>query len=130
MTNSQKWIAVFLGLFIALLILTYITEPAEEQNSYNYAEEEITGEKIYADLQCANCHGKNGEGTELGPALENISRNWSKTELINYLRNPSDFANKENIRKLKKQFSRSVMPGFEQTEVKKLGKLADYLLTK
>ncbi len=131
MTNAQKWISIFLGLFIFLLIITYATEP-NENDDYVYTAEnqtEISGETIYIDMQCANCHGNDLKGTEQGPALLNLAENWTKTELVNFLRNPDDFGS-ERLKKLKEKFPKSFMPSYNDIETKKLGKLAEYLLEK
>ncbi len=131
MTNAQKWIAIFLELFIILLILTYATEPAgDDEDAYATEIETVSGEKIYADLQCANCHGENLQGTEQAPALLKLAENWTKTELINYLRNPEEFGNTERITELHKKYSNSIMPSFNNVDTKKLGKLAEFLLEK
>ncbi len=133
MTNAQKWIALFLLLFLILLGLTYITEGEYTDDAVTEESTEnnlLSGEQIYADLQCANCHGENLQGTEQGPKLFNLAKNWSKTELINYLRNPKDFGSKERIKELKEKYPDSFMPEFNNVDAKKLGKLAEYLLSK
>ncbi len=126
MTNAQKWIAIFLGLFIVLLIITYATEPNEGEAITE--ETALSGEKIYADLQCASCHGNDLQGTEQAPPLLNLAEKWSKTDLINYLRNPDDYKTSENILKLKEKYPDSFMPAFDGVETKKLGELANFLL--
>ncbi len=131
MTNAQKWIALFLGLFIILLIITYATEPKEEGQFDEAAmQTALTGEQIYADLNCASCHGGDLQGTNQAPALLNLGKNWTKTELINYLRNPESFGSDERIKKFKEQFGNSFMPDFDGVETKRLGILAEYLLSK
>ncbi len=131
MTNAQKWIAIFLGFFLLLFAITYLTEPSGN-NSMNEVDntEKITGADLYNSLNCADCHGKNMEGTNMAPSLLGLKANWSKTELINYLRNPSDYRNTDRIKKLHKKYPNSIMPQFDGTDVKKLGILAEYLLSK
>lgn len=133
MTNAQKWIALFLFLFLILLGLTYITEDEYTDEAVAEATPEnnlLSGEQIYADLQCANCHGENLQGTEQAPRLFNLAEYWSKTDLINYLRNPKDFGSTERIKKLKEKYSDSFMPEFNNVDAKRLGKLAEFLLSK
>ncbi len=135
MTNAQKWVVIFFAMFIGLLLISFATSDNEDTN----IEDNITettksdveiGLDIYNSAECASCHGKDLKGTENGPSLEKLSEKWTKTELINFLRNTDNFSNDERILKLKKNFPNSFMPSYNTIDAKKLGKLAELLLRK
>ncbi len=137
MTNAQKWVLLFFALFIVFLVITYMSNKEEETYSKNYNQETATsaqnsetGLSIYKSAGCASCHGEQLAGTGDGPALFKLSEKWSKKELINFLRNPSDFSKDDRIVKYKEKFGNSFMPSFNTIDAKKLGKLAEYLLSK
>ena len=47
---------------------------------------------MYAELECADCHGPRGEGTEKGPPLRDLRENWIyELNLAEYLRDPVPF---------------------------------------
>jgi len=136
MTNAQKWVLLFFVLFIAFLVITYISNKEEETYSNNNPEtvvendNDVSGLSIYKSAGCSSCHGEQFAGTENGPALFKLSENWSKTELVNFLRNPNDFSKDERITKYKEKFGNAFMPSYNTIDAKKLGKLAEYLLSK
>ncbi len=135
MTNAQKWVLLFFALFIVFLIVTYFSNKEEEtySNKYNQeapAESGESGLSIYQSAGCASCHGENLQGTQSGPALVKLSENWTKRELVSFLRNPDDFSKNERITKYKEKFGNSFMPSFNSIDAQKLGKLAEYLLSK
>lgn len=136
MTNAQKWLAAFLGLFIILFILGRITKPKEEPAvAANYVEktmqsnEEKDGLTLIRENGCTACHGQNLEGSKIAPALVQINKHWDRESLINYLRNPSSYSN-ERLKQFRVQYKNIVMPSFNNLDVKDLGKIADYLLTR
>jgi len=136
MTNAQKWLAAFLGLFIILFILGRITKPKEEpQATTNYVEktmqsnEEKDGLTLIRENGCTSCHGQNLEGSNIAPALVQINKYWNRDNLINYLRNPSSYSN-ERLKQYRLKYKNIVMPSFNNLDVKDLGKIADYLLTR
>lgn len=141
MTKPQIWTAAFLLLFIILFVLGRITNEdsflrsSPEMNLTPPPDEEtqrkdLSGEDLFAVFGCVDCHGADLKGTKMGPALQKISENFGRDQLINYLRNPSSFMNTERFQKYRKQFPQMLMPSFNNKDVKDLGKIADYLLTK
>lgn len=136
MTNAQKWIAATLGLFLILLVLGRLTEEKEEQQmpsmmmQENQSSQELDGFSLIKQIGCITCHGSNLEGTKMAPALENLKANWSRDNLINYLRNPSSFGTDKRFVEYKEKYKNIVMPSYNNIDVKNLGKIADYLLTK
>ncbi len=141
MTNAQKWVAAFLGVFILLFVLSSIVKDdeiviPEEIDSYAQEEptgnvaEEVTGLSLIEQNGCLSCHGRNLEGMQnLGPSLYNAKAHWDRDELINYLRNPSDYSNDPRFDDYANQFRNIMMPSYDNLDVKDLGKIADYILS-
>lgn len=136
MTNAQKWLAAFLGLFIILFVLGRITKPKEETAvATTYTEktmqsnEEKDGLTLIRENGCTSCHGQNLEGSNIAPALVQINKYWNRDNLINYLRNPSSYSN-DRLKQYRLKYKNIVMPSFNNLDIKDLGKIADYLLTR
>lgn len=135
MTKPQIWIASFLVLFIILFVLGRITK--EEEPVKNIPQTEITSpttsenlsaEELIVNFGCVNCHGSELQGTMQGPALKNLSKYYSRKDLISYLRNPQSFMSSARLGEYREQFPNIMMPNFSNKNIKDLGKLADYLL--
>lgn len=135
MTKTQIWLAMFLGLFIFLFFLQNVLHnnkspesPIKEEKivtSRNTSED--SGELLLTKFGCVTCHGSNLKGTELAPTLFNVNKNYSREKLINYLRNPVSFMDSKRFQEFKKVY-KTLMPAFNNKDVKELGKIADYLL--
>jgi len=138
MTNAQKWIAAFLGLFLILFILGRVTKNEESVNEikHDYENEsaeqtaDVDGLTLIQQNGCTACHGQNLEGTKMAPALVNIKEYWSRDGLINYLRNPSAYDNNKRFDEYRAKYKNIIMPSYGNLDVKDLGKIAEYLLTK
>lgn len=138
MTKPQIWVAVFLLLFIVLFLLGRITQKEEPikdfsgMNNQSMSEQnttELSGDKLVQSFGCINCHGADLAGTNMGPSLKGIKQYWSSRDnLINYLRNPNSFMDKDRFREYKQRFPNGIMPSYGNKDVKDLGKIADYLL--
>jgi cytochrome c2 len=138
MTKPQIWVAVFLLLFIVLFLLGRITQKEEPikdfsgMNNQSMGEQnttELSGDKLVQSFGCINCHGPDLAGTNMGPSLKGIKQYWSSRDnLINYLRNPNSFMDKDRFREYKQRFPNGIMPSYGNKDVKDLGKIADYLL--
>ena len=133
MTKPQIWIASFLALFIILFLLQKLTEEKETPQKSNIVmkqqpQKEETPEELIASLGCITCHRADLTGTNNGPSLKNIKQYWSRKNLINYLRNPAANMSGDRFDEYKKKFPNFLMPSFGNIDVKKLGKIADYLL--
>jgi len=50
------------------------------------------GERLYAEKGCANCHGRAGEGTFMGPPLRDLAAHWQRDELAKFFLDPSGYA--------------------------------------
>ena len=139
MTKPQIWVTVFLAAFILLFMLQIITKeeeaPRDLSNQMNnqMMEEntnELTAEQIISNFGCTNCHGGELQGTPMAPALTNLSSYWGKESLLNYLRNPNDFMDDARFQEYKKKYPNQIMPPYGNKNIKDLGKIVDYLLTR
>lgn len=139
MTKPQIWVAAFLLLFIVLFLLGRITQKEESMkdfsgmNNQSMGEQsttELTGDKLVLSFGCTNCHGSDLAGTNMGPSLKNLKQYWSdRDNLINYLRNPNSFMDKERFKEYKQKYPNGIMPSYGNKDVKDLGKIADFLLS-
>lgn len=135
MTNAQKWVALFLVLFIILFALEKATKKEEDlsgmmemsQNMGNTSSQELSPKDLIIKNGCLKCHGGSLEGTAMAPGLKNLSQYWSREKLISYLRNPKSYSGDERFKEYTKKYPQ-FMPSFGNLDVKDLGKMADYLL--
>ncbi len=128
MTNAQKWVALFLVVFILLFVLLKITRKEESGGNMNYSAYEENAVTLMQNQKCFQCHGSKLTGTEKGPSLVGIRKYWSRDALINYLRNPTSYASDARFEEYKKQY-KEFMPSYEEVDTKALGKIADYILS-
>lgn len=139
MTKPQIWVATFLFLFIVLFLIQQATKTNEPEKDFSQMgtsmmqqeiNENLSAEQLMNNFGCLNCHGTNLEGTSMGPALVNLKELWSRDNLINYLRNPNSFMSQKRFMEYREKYPKMLMPSFGNKDVKDLGKIADYLLTK
>jgi len=137
MTKPQIWVAAFLAAFILLFILQKATKKEEaprdlsSQMNNPMSEEnttELSGQQLVSNFGCTNCHGSDLAGTNIAPALTNLTQFWGKESLLNYLRNPNDFMNQKRFQEYKEKYSGQIMPSYGNKDIKDLGKIVDYLL--
>jgi hypothetical protein len=135
MTNAQKWVAVFLVLFVILFIIGKATKEEEgfgDTDFYGESSEaapELSGLELIKNVGCMRCHGEDLKGTALAPGLYEAKELFGRNELINYLRNPSAYDGDERFEKYRDKYSSTIMPSYANQDVKDLGKIADYLLS-
>ena len=135
MTNAQKWVTVFLLLFVLLLALSKLTNKDETSSGANYSEEnvnpnepvQINAEKLISQNRCLTCHGRDLGGSGMGPSLTNLSDNWERDALINYLKNPSSFLNTARMAVLREKYG-SDMPAVKNLNNDELTAIAEFLL--
>jgi cytochrome c2 len=139
MTNAQKWVAAFLGLFLILFLLGRITRKEEKTmppstgqmgQQTTQTSENADGQTLTKQLGCISCHGDNLQGTQMAPAIENVSKNWTRDGLINYLRNPASYSGGARFDEYREKYKSKMMPSFGNRDVKELGRITDFLLTK
>ncbi len=137
MTKPQIWVSIFLAVFIILFFLGRITKKEEtsrdlSSETYNEMTEEssteLSAEQLLNNFGCLNCHGSNLTGTQMAPALNNLSEHWGKESLLSYLRNPGNYLNEDRFKEYRKKYPSQIMPSFGEKNIKELGKIVDYLL--
>jgi mono/diheme cytochrome c family protein len=136
MTKPQVWVAGVLVLFFLLFFLEKNTERSDVQPkgipNMNTGTDQSSKDKspgqLVASLGCTGCHGGDLAGSNMAPDLHKLKGNWSRDELINYLRNPSSYMNSEDFKNFRALYPNAIMPSFSNIDVKELGKIADYLL--
>ena len=140
MTNAQKWVAAFLGVFLFLFVLAKLTKQEdnyfEESKDYNSTTTEepakdnnVSGLTLINRIGCTSCHGTDLTGTKLAPNLHGVKKYWTtKNALVNYLKNPQSYSRDERFEEYQKQY-RSMMPPFNTVDEEELGKIADYILS-
>ena len=142
MTKPQIWVAAFLVVFILLFMLQKLTQKEEaptrdlsSQMNNQMMEESTTGsdltaQQLISNFGCTNCHGGELQGTPMAPALTNLSSNWGKESLLNYLRNPNDFMDEARFKEYKQKYPSQIMPPYGNKNIKDLGKIVDFLLSR
>ena len=139
MTKPQIWVAAFLAAFIILFMLQRLTKEEETPSDFSsqmnnpMTEEstnELTAEQLVTNFGCTNCHGGELQGTPMAPALTNLSSYWGKESLLNYLRNPNDFMDEARFKEYKQKYPSQIMPPYGNKNIKDLGKIVDFLLSK
>ena len=139
MTKPQIWVAAFLAVFIILFMLQRLTKEEEIPSDFSsqmnnpMTEEstnELTAEQLITNFGCTNCHGNDLAGTNVAPGLKNLSQYWGKESLLAYLRNPNDYMNEERFQEYREKYPNQIMPPYGNKNIKDLGKIVDYLLTK
>jgi mono/diheme cytochrome c family protein len=141
MTNAQKWVSVFLGVFILLFVLSKVVEKDDvvvphdveeyaQQEQVETAPQQASGLTLIQQNGCMACHGRDLKGNgNLGPSLYNAKKHWTRDELINYLRNPGDYNNDPRFDEYADKYKNIMMPSFDNLDVKDLGIIADYILS-
>jgi mono/diheme cytochrome c family protein len=141
MTKPQIWVAAFLLLFLILFVLSKVTDQSELHNKGTLSPQQMMGQsqqsgealspkEMISSLGCVNCHGADLTGTNKGPSLMLVKDNWSRQNLINYLRNPQSYMSSDRFKEYKQKYPGVMMPPFNNIDIKDLGKIADYLLSK
>ncbi len=109
---------------------THSTPPAD--NAGNPCGEQAAppadATEIFAAANCTMCHGRELEGSGLGPALSNIAAEWDEAELKTYVRDASKYKDTGNRLSHDPKWVMK-MPPFPQGE-QDLDTLVNWLLTK
>ena len=135
MTNAQKWISIFLFLFVVLLVLSKLTSRDEDETNnyideYNSTQTETMSdaEILISNNKCMTCHGPNLEGSASGPSLQKLSEEWKREELLKYLKNPRSFSDDLRISRFKGKYRLS-MPAVDKLNDEELNILVNHLLS-
>lgn len=87
-----------------------------------------TGAQLYVEQNCVQCHGRNGEGTQLGPSLTDKRAHWNREQLAAFLADPQAYAARDP--RLSEQSQKYLMPMVKFLTLSKEERLAiaDYVL--
>lgn len=99
-------------------------------------EVQTAGWQAYVDLNCASCHGQAREGQRSGPALTDLTKNWTAEQLVAYLTDPDAvveatprLAYKAERYSIGMPSASAKSPGYAaKARAEKLEALAEYLL--
>lgn len=87
-----------------------------------------SGARVYAAQGCALCHGSDATGSSLGPTLHGKAAFWTREKLIEYLKAPVAYAEKDaRLSRQKKKYSLP-MSQFDKVPEDELGLVADFVL--
>jgi len=137
MTKTQIWVAAFLALFLLLFFISRLTKEEKEESRVptqntvpqtGMSSEQISVKDLVSKLGCISCHGRDLNGTPMGPGLYKVKQYWTRDQLINYLRNPSSYMDSDRFQEYKNKYPGIMMPSFGEIDVKELGKISEYLL--
>ncbi|HKC25599.1 MAG TPA: cytochrome c [Thermoanaerobaculia bacterium] len=87
------------------------------------------GSALYASQGCTLCHGSDGAGTVFGPTLLGKKGFWTREKLVEYLKNPVAYGEKD--KRLSDQARRFTLPmqRFDKLKPEELTALADHILS-
>ena len=85
-------------------------------------------ETIYAEQDCAMCHGEDRAGTELAPPLRELGTYWDADKLVRYLEDPLAFQEEEPSFREKREQYELEMPAYGHVPVEQRRALATWLL--
>lgn len=86
------------------------------------------GARLYEVNACYTCHGRAGEGTPMGPAIQGASQHWTREQLTEYLLDPQSFVERDE--RLRQQMSRypARMASFKHLDEEERGRVAEFVL--
>ena len=87
------------------------------------------GAEVYSAQGCGTCHAPDGAGTMLGPSLRGKSSHWTREKMVEYLRNPQAFAEKDP--RLAEQARRYALPmtRFDKLTAEEIDAVAEHVLS-
>jgi mono/diheme cytochrome c family protein len=86
------------------------------------------GGEIYRSQACATCHGQEGAGTSFGPTLHGKKGFWTRAALVEYLKDPAAYSQKDP--RLSAQAKKFTLPmqRFDKLSPEDLEAVADHVL--
>lgn len=94
----------------------------------NPAADALPGAALFREKNCVTCHGPAGEGRATGPELRNVGAHFTREQLVEYLKNPTAYAEKDARLAARMHDFDGMMPRFDYLEQTQLEQLADYVL--
>ena len=89
---------------------------------------ELDGRTLYAVHGCVSCHGPDGRGMALGPALTGLGEHWDRAGLAAFLADPAGaIEGDERLRELDRRYASKMRDYSAVPEAERL-RIADYLL--
>ncbi|MBR9979033.1 MAG: cytochrome c [Bacteroidetes bacterium] len=110
---------------LSLLLLAGCGQSEQKTDDPVLAE----GRRAFTDRGCITCHGKQAEGTRMGPALEDLSRHYDVSRLIEYLKNPDAMIKEDERLSAQAEDYVGMMPRFDYLSPEELEALARYALS-
>lgn len=94
----------------------------------NPAADALPGAALFREKNCVVCHGAGGEGRATGPELRNVGKHFTREQLVEYLKNPTAYAEKDARLAARMHDFPGMMPKYDYLEPTQLEQLADYVL--
>ncbi len=94
----------------------------------NSAADALPGRALFQEKNCVLCHGPNGEGRASGPELRNVATHFTRDQVIEYLKDPAAYAEKDPRLAARMNDFPGMMPKYNYLEQTQLEQLADYVL--
>jgi cytochrome c553 len=94
----------------------------------NDSSMELPGRAIFEQQNCGLCHGHNAEGKATAPKLADLEDNWNKDQLVEYLKNPAQYAEEDPRLSSEGHKYPSMMPNYNFVSESDLQILSEYLL--
>jgi hypothetical protein len=85
------------------------------------------GLQAYKDAGCIKCHGEDGSGGSMAPALKSLSLYWTEGQLQSYLADPPGFAAKDTRLAEQSGKYQMMMPAVPDAQLRQT--LAAWLIT-
>jgi mono/diheme cytochrome c family protein len=118
--------ARFAMLAVVCLVVAAISACGESDGKPAVAN--ARGADVFKSQACSTCHGPDGAGTPFGPPLQGTKGFWTREKLVEYLKNPAAYTEKDP--RLSAQAKRFTLPmqRFDRLPAEDLAAVADYVL--
>ncbi len=111
------------SLSLALLFMLLGTACSEESAAPR------SGEQLYREQNCVQCHGPLGEGTQLGPSIADKRSYWNRESLAAFLADPQAYsARDERLAAQGRQYLMPMVKFLTLSQEDRL-RIADYVLS-
>jgi len=113
---------------IALLILIATLTGCD--NEPPQPRSEFSAHELFLEVRCDACHGSEGRGSWMGPALEGLDAYWQAGEIAAYLEDPEAVIEvTPRLAAMRHQYP-SVMRSFPELSPEERRRIADWLLSR
>jgi mono/diheme cytochrome c family protein len=87
------------------------------------------GSDLYRTQACATCHGSEGQGSMLGPALKGAGVHWTREKLVDYLSDPQTYTSMDPRLAQQGKTYLQPMPAYKTLKPEERAGLADFVLS-